>query len=107
MGDVEYRNAPISVADQSLVGIEDGLIGSNVLGDFLITLDFAGGKLRLDPLPDYHPGETCRSRGESGDGERDACVSIRAFAAGAGASGQCEQSAVRAGYGRGEHADLV
>lgn len=57
IGDVEYRDAVISVADQSLVGIEDGLIGSNVLGEFLITLDFAGGKMRLDPLPGYRPGE--------------------------------------------------
>jgi len=57
IGDLEYRDAVISVADQSFVGIEDGLIGSNVLGEFLITLDFAGGKLRLDPLPGYHPGE--------------------------------------------------
>jgi predicted aspartyl protease len=57
IGDVEYRDAAISVADQSFIGIEDGLIGSNVLGEFLITLDFAGGKLRLDPLPGYRPGE--------------------------------------------------
>ncbi|MGB6941884.1 MAG: aspartyl protease family protein [Bryobacteraceae bacterium] len=57
IGGVAYRDAVISVADQSFVGIEDGLIGANVLGEFLITLDFAGGKLRLDPLPGYHPGE--------------------------------------------------
>jgi len=59
---VEYRDAVISVADQSFVGIEDGLIGSNMLGEFLITLDFAGGKLRLDPLPGYHPGEEFADR---------------------------------------------
>ena len=57
VGDVEYRNALVSVAEQSLVGIEDGLIGSNVFSDFVITLDFAGGKLRLAPLPDYKAGE--------------------------------------------------
>jgi len=57
VGEVEYRDAVISVADQNFIGIEDGLIGSNVLGEFLITLDFGGGKLRLDPLPGYHPGE--------------------------------------------------
>jgi len=62
IGDVEYRDAVISVADQSFVGIEDGLIGSNVLGEFLITLDFARGKLRLNPLPDYHPGEELADR---------------------------------------------
>ncbi len=62
IGDVEYHDAAISVGDQSFIGIEDGLIGSNVLGEFLITLDFAGGKLRLDPLPGYHPGEEFQDR---------------------------------------------
>ncbi len=62
IGDVKYRDALISVADQSFVGIEDGLIGSNVLGEFLITLDFASGKLRLDPLPGHHPGEEFADR---------------------------------------------
>jgi predicted aspartyl protease len=57
IGGVEYRDAVISVADQSFIGIEDGLIGSNVLGEFLITLDFAAGKMRLDPLAGYHPGD--------------------------------------------------
>ena len=56
IGDVEYRDAVISVADQSFVGIEDGLIGSNVLGEFLITLDFAGGKLRLRSAAGFSPG---------------------------------------------------
>jgi predicted aspartyl protease len=62
IGDVEYSDAVINVADQSFIGIEDGLIGSNVLAEFLITLDFAGGKLRLDPLPGYHPGQEFRDR---------------------------------------------
>jgi predicted aspartyl protease len=62
IGEVEYHDAVISVADQSFIGIEDGLIGSNVLGEFLITLDFAGGKMRLDPLPGYHPGEEFQDR---------------------------------------------
>jgi tetratricopeptide (TPR) repeat protein len=65
IGDVEYRNALISVADQSLEGIEDGLIGSNVFSEFLITLDFAGRKLRLDLLPGYRPGEEFQDRVES------------------------------------------
>ena len=62
LGDVEYRDAVITVADQSFAGIEDGLIGSNVLSEFLITLDFEGGKLRLNPLPDYRPGGELHDR---------------------------------------------
>jgi tetratricopeptide (TPR) repeat protein len=65
IGDVEYRDALIRVADQNMAGIEDGLIGSNVFADFLITLDFAGGKLRLAPLPGYRPGDELQDRVES------------------------------------------
>jgi tetratricopeptide (TPR) repeat protein len=64
IGDVEYRDASISVADQNITGIEDGLIGSNVFSEFLITLDFAGGKLRLDLLPGYRPGDEFQDRME-------------------------------------------
>jgi hypothetical protein len=65
IGDVEYRNALISVAGQNMEGIEDGLIGSNVFSEFLITLDFVGGRLRLDPLPGYRPGDELQDRVES------------------------------------------
>jgi predicted aspartyl protease len=69
IGEVEYRDAVISVADQSFVGIEDGLIGSNVLGEFLLTLDFAAGKLRLNPLPGFHPGDEFPDRTVSAEME--------------------------------------
>lgn len=57
IGSVEYRNVPVSVSNQTFTGLQDGLIGANVLGQFLMTLDFPDRKLHLDPLPDYHPGE--------------------------------------------------
>jgi predicted aspartyl protease len=69
IGALEFRDALISVSDQNLAGIEDGLIGSNVLADFLITLDFEGRKLRLDPLPNYHPGDEFADRSVSADME--------------------------------------
>lgn len=56
IGDVEFRDALISVSNQDSVGPVDGLIGTNVFAQFLVTLDFMAGKLRLDPLPGYHPG---------------------------------------------------
>lgn len=76
IGDVEYRNAVVNVTEQSLVGIEDGLIGSSVFSRFLVTLDFAGGRLRLDPLPGYQPGEEFQDRVESPD-MRDAARVFR------------------------------
>jgi predicted aspartyl protease len=57
IGNVEFRDAVIRVMDQDLPTGEDGLIGTNVFSDFLVTLDFAAGKLRLNPLPGYHPGD--------------------------------------------------
>jgi len=62
IGGVEYRDAVINVAEQNLAGIEDGLIGSNVFSEFLITIDFGHGKLRLAPLPDYQPGNELQDR---------------------------------------------
>jgi predicted aspartyl protease len=57
IGDVEFHNALISISNQDSVGPVDGLIGTNVFAQFLVTLDFMTGKLRLDPLPGYHPGD--------------------------------------------------
>jgi predicted aspartyl protease len=53
IGDVEFRDALIDVSDKDFVANQDGLIGTNVLSQFLITLDFANLNLRLDPLPGY------------------------------------------------------
>jgi hypothetical protein len=55
IGDVEFRDALISISNQDSVGPVDGLIGTNVFAQFLVTLDFMAGKLRLDPLPGYRP----------------------------------------------------
>jgi len=57
IGDVEFHDALINVSNHDSVGPVDGLIGTNVFAQFLVTLDFMAGKLRLDPLPGYHPGD--------------------------------------------------
>ena len=57
IGEVEYRDVLISVADQESVGLVDGLIGTNVFAPFLVRLDFAGRRMRLDPLPGFKAGE--------------------------------------------------
>ena len=57
IGNVEFRDAVIRVADQEIPTMDDGLIGTNVFSDFVVTLDFGAGKLSLSPLPGYHPGE--------------------------------------------------
>lgn len=51
IGDIEVRDALINVSNQDSIGAADGLIGSDVFAEFLITLDFKARELRLDPLP--------------------------------------------------------
>jgi len=55
IGSVTFQDALISVSNQEFVDIEDGLIGTNVFSQFLVTIDFAAKTLRLDPLPGYRP----------------------------------------------------
>ncbi|HYL37003.1 MAG TPA: aspartyl protease family protein [Bryobacteraceae bacterium] len=57
IGPIEFHDALVGVSGQDFVGAEDGLIGTDVFADFLVTLDFAAQKMRLDPLPDYQPGD--------------------------------------------------
>ena len=57
LGDVELHNVLVNVANQDIVTNEDGLIGTDVFAQYLVTLDFSAGKLRLDLLPDYHPAD--------------------------------------------------
>ena len=51
IGDVEFRDAPIGVSETDFIANQDGLIGTDVFSEFLVTLDFANLSLRLDPLP--------------------------------------------------------
>ena len=54
IGSVEFHDALINVSSQESIGTADGLIGTDVFSEFLITMDFSAKKLRLDPLPGYH-----------------------------------------------------
>src|SRR5262249_14211907 len=51
VGDVELHNCLVHVSDRSNLVGEAGLIGTDVFSKFLVTLDFAGRKVRLSPLP--------------------------------------------------------
>jgi tetratricopeptide (TPR) repeat protein len=57
IGTVESKDALIKVSNQEAVGTADGLIGTDVFSQFLVTLDFAAQKLRLNPLPGYQPSD--------------------------------------------------
>ena len=51
IGDLEFHNCPIEVMESRSVAGEDGLIGADVLENFLIDIDFPNEKLRLSQLP--------------------------------------------------------
>jgi tetratricopeptide (TPR) repeat protein len=57
IGNIEFQDALIKVSSQESVGTADGLIGTDVFSQFLITLDFAARKLLLRPLPGYQAAD--------------------------------------------------
>lgn len=57
VGALEFHDALINVSNQDAIGSADGLIGTDVFSQFLVTLDFTARKLRLSPLPDYQDSD--------------------------------------------------
>ncbi len=53
IGDIEFRDALVRVIEADNVASGDGIIGTDVFSQFLITLDFINLKMSLDPLPDH------------------------------------------------------
>lgn len=53
IGSLEFQDCAVEILEKNPQGMqaEDGLIGGDVFSDFLLTLDFPGRQLRLDPLP--------------------------------------------------------
>jgi predicted aspartyl protease len=53
IGDVSFKNCPITVSERKFLTDEDGLIGTNIFAMFLVTIDFQKMILKLDPLPPH------------------------------------------------------
>ncbi|NDQ56505.1 MAG: tetratricopeptide repeat protein [Acidipila sp.] len=51
VGNVEFRNCPVEVAEQNSVADDNGVIGADVFREFLVTIDIHRLNLRLAPLP--------------------------------------------------------
>lgn len=60
IGGLEFRDCKVEVIDQLNIANIDGLIGTNVFSNFLVTLDYPMRKLMLEPLPP-RPGEAASS----------------------------------------------
>lgn len=58
VGDLEFQDCVVRVTDAATpVAGQDGLIGADVFGSYLIDIDIPGARLRLSPLP-KRPDET-------------------------------------------------
>ncbi len=60
IGGLVFHDCTVHVIENSRMPDTDGLIGMNVLSQFLVSLDYPSHKLRLDPLP-ARPGEASAS----------------------------------------------
>jgi tetratricopeptide (TPR) repeat protein len=52
IGDFEFHDCVIHVSGRNEVGLQEGIIGTDIFEKYLITLDLIRQKLRLAPLPD-------------------------------------------------------
>ena len=60
IGAIEFKNCMVEVVDKRGALEVDGLIGSDVFKDYLVTLDFPARQMKLEALP-LRPGETSQT----------------------------------------------
>ncbi len=75
IGELEFEDCLVRVFDAAGPSENDGMIGTDVFGAYLIDIDIPGGKLRLSPLP-KRPDEAAaptalNSAGETGAAPED------------------------------------
>jgi hypothetical protein len=71
IGELEFQDCVVAVSDKSSVADEDGLIGADVLGAYLIDIDLPGMRLKLSPLP-KRPEDTVAPKSLNSEGEEQA-----------------------------------
>jgi len=71
IGELEFQDCMVSVSDKGSVADEDGLIGADVLGAYLIDIDLPGMRLKLSPLP-KRPEDTVAPKSLNSEGEEQA-----------------------------------
>ena len=71
IGELEFQDCVISVSDKGSVADEDGLIGADVFGRYLIDIDLPGMRLKLSPLS-KRPEDTVAPTLLNSEGEEQA-----------------------------------
>jgi tetratricopeptide (TPR) repeat protein len=76
IGELEFQDCLVSVSDKGSVADEDGLIGADVLGAYLIDIDLPGMRLKLSPLP-KRPEDTVAPKSLNSEGEEQANAELK------------------------------
>jgi len=71
IGELEFHDCVVAVSDKGWVADEDGLIGADVFGGYLIDIDLPGMRLKLSPLP-KRPEDTVAPTSLNSEGEEQA-----------------------------------
>jgi tetratricopeptide (TPR) repeat protein len=71
IGELEFQDCVVAVSDKPSVTDEDGLIGADVFGGYLIDIDLPGMRLKLSPLP-KRPEDTVAPKSLNSEGEEQA-----------------------------------
>ncbi len=71
IGELEFQDCVVSVSEKGSVADEDGLIGADVFGAYVVDIDLPGMKLKLSPLP-KRPEDTVAPKSLNSEGEEQA-----------------------------------
>ena len=71
IGELEFQDCVVAVSDKPSVADEDGLIGADVFGGYVIDIDFPGMRLKLSPLP-KRPEDIVAPKSLNSEGEEQA-----------------------------------
>jgi tetratricopeptide (TPR) repeat protein len=73
IGELEFQDCIVEVSDKPSVTGEDGLIGADVFGRYLVDIDLPGMRLKLSPLP-KRPEDTTAPTSLNSEGEEQGNV---------------------------------
>src|SRR5262249_29257882 len=71
IGELEVQDCVVSVAEKGSVANQDGVIGADVFGAYLVGIDLPGMKLKLSPLP-KRPENAVAPKSLNSEGEEQA-----------------------------------
>jgi tetratricopeptide (TPR) repeat protein len=81
IGELEFQDCVVAVTDQGSLNDQDGLIGADVFGSYLVDIDLPGMRLKLSPLP-RRPEDTVAPKSLNSEGDEQVTVEQKEDSAG-------------------------